>query len=131
MPDPAPLGLLETIRVLRAASAAMFDQLLLYTELVRVEWTEEKRRLLQMWLTGLFGFACLLSCMLFTGALVLAVAWDSAWRIPSALLLVALYLTGFGLAWHRFHALAARSALAFAATREELAADVELLRSKL
>lgn len=130
-PQAAPLGLLETIRLLRAASAALFDQTLLYAELVRVEWAEEKRRLLKMALAALFGFACLLCSLLATGAMVLASTWDSAWRIPSALLLVAVYLTGFGLAWLRLHRLSARSAQAFAATREELAADAALLRSKL
>ena len=84
-----------------------------------------------MLLTSLLGFACLLCSLLFIGALVLALTWDTALRVPSALLLVTIYLTGFGFAWHRLQGLSARSALAFAATREELAADAALLRSKL
>lgn len=128
---PSLLSLLDTIRNLRRSSGALFDQLLLYTDLVRVEWAEEKRRLQQMLLTSLLGLAFLHCSLLATGALVMALAWDSAWRIPSALLLLALYLIGFGIAWARLSALSARSSQAFAATREELSADVELLRSKL
>jgi len=130
-PDPSPRGLLDTINLLRTAGPAVFDQLAMYAQLARIEWAEERRRLLQVWLTGLFGFACLLCGLLFAGTLLLALTWDSAWRLPSALLLLALYLTGFGIAWYRFNALVARSGQAFAAMREELSADVALLRSKL
>ncbi len=130
-PDTSPLGVLDTILLLRTASPALVDQLGMYAQLVRIEWAEEKRRLLQMWFTALVGFACLLCGLLFTCALVLAFTWDTAWRVPSTLLLVGAYLTGLGLAWWRWQALAARGDQAFAATREELAADVELLRSKL
>lgn len=130
-PARAPRGLLDTIRMLRASGGALLDQAAMYADLLCIEWTEEKQRLQQVLLTTLFGFACLLCSLLFAGALVLATTWDTAWRIPSAALLVGFYLTGLGLAWYRLHGLAARSDRAFAATREELAADIELLRSKL
>jgi len=69
--------------------------------------------------------------MLLIGALVLAFGWDTEYRIPIALALVAIYGLATALAWRRFRALSAQSSQAFAATREELAADLAVLRSNL
>lgn len=126
-----PKSLLETIRLLRLASPALLDQLAMYAQLARIEWMEEKRRLLQLWLAGLAGFACLLCVLILTGALVVTLTWDGPWRLPSVLFLLGFYLAGLAFAWHRLTALSARSGQAFAAVREELTADIELLRSRL
>jgi uncharacterized membrane protein YqjE len=69
--------------------------------------------------------------MLSLGALVMALCWDTAYRIPAAGALAALYGLGAALAWRRFAIVSKRSNQSFAASRAELVADLTLLRSKL
>ncbi len=109
----------------------MFAQANLHGQLARVEWAEEKNRLFRMLVVTLLGFACLVCGMLFVGALVLAISWETSYRIPALLALIAVYGAEYGIAWRRFQALSAFSSQAFAATREELAAGMALLKSKL
>lgn len=117
--------------MLRSAGGALVTQATLHGQLARVEWAQEKSRLLRMHLVTLLGFACLLCVMLLAGALVLAASWETAYRIPAVTGLMILYGAGVGVAWRRFQALSALGDHSFAATRAELAADLELLRSRL
>ncbi len=119
----------DAIRILNSAGGALFAQARLHGQLARVEWQEEKIRLLKMLVAVLLGFVGLLCFLLFAGMAVLAFSWDSAYRIPVAVILVAVYALGTALAWRWFKGLSAR--VAFAATREELAADLALIRSTL
>lgn len=130
-PDATAINPLDVVRLLRSAGAALFTQASLHGQLARVEWAEEKNRLLHMLVTGLLAFAGLLCVMLLVGALVLAFSWNSGYRIPAAIGLVVAYGLATGFAWSRFRALSARGSQSFAATREELAADLALLRSKI
>jgi uncharacterized membrane protein YqjE len=130
-PDSTAINALGAIRILRSAGGALFDQLALHGQLAQVEWGVEKDRLLRMLIGAILGFVCLLCVMLSVGALVLALCWETVFRIPAATALVGLYGLGAGFAWRRFTALAALSGQSFAATRTELAADLALLRSKL
>jgi len=127
----AGIGLLEAVRNLHAAGGALLVQGLLHGQLARVEWEEEKNRLLAMLLATLFGFACLLCVLLSTGALVLAATWETAFRIPAFVCLILLYGIGAGAAWRRLQAGVALGDQAFAASREELAADAVLLKASL
>ena len=122
---------LDLIRILISAGGALFAQAGLHGQLVRVEWQEQKDRLLKMLIAALLGLSGLVCFMLFAGLAALAFSWDSAYRMPVAVLLVAVYALGTVLAWRRFKALSALASQAFAATREELAADLDLLRSTL
>jgi uncharacterized membrane protein YqjE len=119
----------DAIRILNSAGGALFAQVRLHGQLVRVEWEEEKIRLLKLLVAALLGFVGLLCLLMFAGIAVLASSWDSAYRIPVAVILVAVYALATALAWRWFKALSARQA--FAATREELAADLDLIRSTL
>jgi len=130
-PESPAINPLDAIRMLRSSGAALFAHAALHGQLARVEWAEEKNRLLAMLAAGLLGFASLLCVMLIGAALVLAFSWDTVYRVPAAVALIAVYALGLGFAWHRFRALSARSGQAFAATREEFAADLALLKSKL
>lgn len=121
-----PVGVFRT---LAAAGASLFSQATLHGELARIEWAQERRRLLTMLVITLLGFACLLCVMLAASALLLALCWDTAYRIPAAVGLIALHGLGTVIAWRRFQALAALGGQGFAATRAELAADVALLRN--
>jgi uncharacterized membrane protein YqjE len=125
------INALGAIRILRSAGGALFDQIALHGQLAQVEWDEEKNRLLKMLAGAVLGLACLLCVMLTVGALVLALCWETVYRVPAATALVGVYALGTGLAWRRFSTLSALGGQTFAATRVELAADLALLRSKL
>jgi uncharacterized membrane protein YqjE len=129
--DSPPINALGAIRVLRSAGGALFDQLALHGQLAQVEWIEERNRLVKMLVGAVLGFACFLCLMLSVGTLLLALYWETAYRLPAAAAVVALYGLGAGWAWRRFTALAALGGQSFAATRTELAADLALIRSRL
>jgi uncharacterized membrane protein YqjE len=130
-PESTAINPLDAIRLLRSAGAALCNQAALHGQLARVGWAGEKNRLLSMLVAGLLGFASLLCAMLIVAALVLALCWDTVYRVPAAIALIAVYGLGSGFAWHRLGTLSARSGEAFAATREEFAADLALLKSRL
>lgn len=129
--DSTRINPLNVVRLLRSAGGALISQATLHGQLARVEWAEEKTRLRNMMIAALSGFACLLCFMIFFGVLVIAFSWDTQYRIAAVSILTAVYgLAGF-MAWRRLAALSALSGQAFAATREEIAADIALIKSKL
>ncbi|MBI2801082.1 MAG: phage holin family protein [Gammaproteobacteria bacterium] len=125
------LNPLDAVRILHTAGGALFDQARLHGQLARIEWEEAKNHWLKMLAAVLFGFICLLCCLLFAGELVLVVAWDTPYRIPAILGLVLLFGMGSAVAWRRFQVWSASGGSFFATSREELAADVALLKSNL
>ena|SRR5579872_2991338 len=129
--SPGFMNPLDAIRVLRPAGGALLDQAILHGELARVEWAQEKERLLKMLASTLVGGMCLLCTLLFAGALALALCWGTVYRIPAASALTGLYALGPVVSWRRFRVLSALSGQSFAATRAELTADMMLLRSRL
>jgi uncharacterized membrane protein YqjE len=122
---------LDIIRVLRSAGGALFAQLGLHGQLARAEWAAEKDRLLKMVVFALFGFVCGLCILFFSGALVLAYSWETAYRLHAIVALIVTYGLGIAIAWYRFQALSSLSSQAFAATREEISADIAMIKSKL
>lgn len=129
--DPLVLHPLQIVRLLRSAGSALLAQAALHGRLAGVEWEEEKQRLLNLLIALLLGFAFLLCLLLLTGALVLALSWGTVYRTPAIIALALLYGAGITLASLRVRALSGSGSQSFAATREELAADIALLRSKL
>jgi len=117
----------DAIRLL-GAGGALLTQALLLGQLARVEWAQEQDRLLRMLAVTLIGFACLLCLLLSGGALLLVLCWETAYRIPAVIGLVGLFGLGTGIAWRRFQALSALGDGSFAATQEELTADMAMLR---
>jgi len=130
-PESAAINPLDVVRLLRSAGSALLTQAGLHGQLARVEWESEKDRIVRMAVAALIAFASLLCTMLVAGALLLAFSWDTTYRVPVAIGLVVTYAACLCLAWYRFKALSARSRDAFAATREELAADLALIKSRL
>lgn len=122
---------LDALRLLRSAGSELSTQAALHGQLMRVEWEEEKGRLLQMLAMMILAFVCGLCIFVFIGVLVLAISWDTAYRIHCLVALITLYALGVGFAYYKIRQLAARSSQAFIATREELAADIALIKSKL
>lgn len=122
---------LSAIRLFRSAGGALLGQAALYGKLAKVEWAEEKNRLVNIALLGLVAIACLLCTMLFIGVLVLALSWDTTYRIPAVLAMIAVYGIGLVIAWFQLRSLSALNEKTFAATREEFAADLAMIKSKL
>jgi uncharacterized membrane protein YqjE len=122
---------MDVVRLLRSGGGALLVQALLHGQLAHIEWQEEQKRLLRMLAIGVLGFACVMCVLLFSGALAVAAAWQTAWRLPVLAALVILYAAGTAVAWRRFDALAALGDQAFAASRDELALDAALLKRNL
>lgn len=129
--DHVGLDPLRVVRVLRSAGAALVAQLALHGQLAKIEWAEEKQRLLKMCLAGVIGFACLLCVMVFAGASLLVACWDTVYRVPAVLAVTIVYVISLCVAVYRLQKLAAQGENAFVATREEIAADMALLKSRL
>lgn len=125
------MGADTIMNIARSAGRALLAQAALHGKLVEVEWQLEKVRLIKMLGILLSGFACVLCAMLFAGALPVILLWDTPYRIHSIASITALFLLGAAIAWHRWLALYVEGEQAFAATREELAADIALIRSNL
>lgn len=109
----------------------IFTQAVLHRQLAQAEWAEEKARLMKMLAYILLGFACVLCFMVFAGILALVLSWETAYRVQVIIALTTGYGIGIGIVWHRLDILSAQGNRAFAATREELAADMALINSKL
>jgi uncharacterized membrane protein YqjE len=122
---------MTVLRIVRSAGSALLDQASLHGELLGLEWTQEKNRLRSMATALLLVFACLLGVLFALGALLLSLYWDTPYRVPAIAALAALYGLGGALAWRQFQSQAALGAKSFAASRSELAADVQLLRSRI
>ena len=125
------LNTLRTLRILRSASAALMAQASLHARLAQVEWISEKARLSRLLAMAVVAFTGVLCALLCAGGLVIAIGWESEHRLYYALAVIVVYLAVAAYAWRRFGALSALGSDAFRATREELAADIEMLRSRL
>jgi uncharacterized membrane protein YqjE len=130
-PQSASISPLDVVRILRSAGSSLLTQAGLHGQLARVEWAAEKRRIAGLLIAALIAGIGVLCALLMAGALVLAFSWDTPYRVPVAIGLVLFYAACAGFAWMRFKALSARGHEAFAGTREEIAADVALIRSRL
>ncbi|MBX3703034.1 MAG: phage holin family protein [Steroidobacteraceae bacterium] len=128
---PAAINPLELIAALRSAGRPLFAQLALHGELLRVELAEERNRLLKMAVATLVCFIGLLCTMILAGIVALAFTWDTPYRIPAAIAIVGAFVLVTGLAGWRLRVLSALGRQSFAATREEIAADLALLRSRM
>ncbi|MDO8272058.1 MAG: phage holin family protein [Gammaproteobacteria bacterium] len=127
----AAMDTLHVLRILRKAGGSLLVQGTLHGQLLRLEWAQEKDRLLKMLLVTLLGFSCLICAMLALGALALLLSWETAYRIHVLVALVVLYFGTTWYCWLQFQRLSAASAQAFVATRAELEADIEMLRESL
>jgi uncharacterized membrane protein YqjE len=110
---------------------ALLVQMELHGRLARVEWEIEKNRLQQSLLMMLLGFACLICALLSLNILIISLSWATDYRIHAILALIAFYLLGLVLCCLRLTKLGAKSAQTFCATRAEVSADIELMRSQL
>jgi uncharacterized membrane protein YqjE len=121
----------NVLQLLRGVAGALLDQASLHGELLGVEWAQEKNRIRSMVTAMLLGFACLLGLLAALSLLVLSLYWDTPYRVAAIVGLAALYAVGMTLAWRRLRSQAELGTRSFAASRSELAADVQLLRSQI
>lgn len=122
---------LRLLLLLRSAGAALLAQAALHSELVCIEWEQEKSRLMQLFLVSIIGVSALACLTLALEALLLVLSWNTTYRIPALLLLILTNGGAIWICWRRMQALAELGSQSFAATRRELAADISLIRSKL
>jgi uncharacterized membrane protein YqjE len=130
-PQSASISPLDVVRILRSAGSSLLTQASLHGQLARVEWAAEKKRISGLLFAALIAGIGVLCTLLMTGVLVLAFSWDTPYRIPAAVSLILFYAACAGFAWMRFKSLSGRGREAFAGTREEIAADVAMIRSRL
>lgn len=126
-PATRTLSLNHLMRVVRSCGGDLLMQATLYVQLLRVEWAVERARLARLVLVTLAGFAFLLGLLGAASMLWLSFFWDSRYRVPAAATLVAAYAVGLAWAFLRGQALLRLGEQSFAAMRQELAADFELL----
>jgi uncharacterized membrane protein YqjE len=130
-PEPASISPLDVVRVLRSAGSSLLTQAGLHSQLARVEWVAEKSRILSMLVAALVAVVGLVCTLLMAGVIALAFSWETRFRIPVAIGVIFAYAAIAGFAWYRLKADSARGRDAFAGTREEIRADVALIRSRL
>lgn len=130
-PSIGSRGLVALWCELRLIGPSLLALAALHGKLAQQEWAQEKARLLQLLLTSLLGFACLLITLLLSCALVVVLSWQTPYRIHALLGLLLGHGLAVALAWWRVRRLLARGSMSFAASRNELAADIALLKSKL
>jgi len=122
---------LSALRLMRSAGAALFAQSALHAKLAGIEWAEEKQRLARIATAAIVGLVSASCFLLLSGIVTIALFWNSAYQIAvavSVLLFYAVIAVAAGLSLKRQIALGAMS---FAATREEIAADLAMLKAKL
>lgn len=129
--DDDSLSALDALRILRSAGNTLVLQADLYKQLAKLEWAQEKDRLTRMALAIVVALVCFVGTLLFAGVLLLAVVWDTEYRIPTLIGLVVAYASGVAIALWRLKVLAQQGATAFAALRQELSADIALIKSQL
>lgn len=122
---------MEILQRIRLLTKELFIQLELRGHLLKIEWLQEKNRIQQIICVAFIGFALLLCCLLMLGFFVIVAAWTSEYRLLSIAMVFGFYLFCLVLCCIKLNALAAKGADSFAVTREELAADIALIRSQL
>lgn len=125
------MGPLDAARTLRAASASLLAQGALHGRLAGLDLQEEKIRLAHMLVALLLSIALGVCAVLFTGALVVVAAWNTPYRVASLAALALLAAGGTFYAGRRLRGYSRQGEKSFAASMEEFAADVALLRLAL
>jgi len=121
----------KILRILCKAGADVFTQAALHGQLAQIEWAEEKNRLFKLGLFAALSFVSFLFVMLFGSLLALALSWDTPYRLHALLMIMVFYMLLTVVAWRRFKLLSALGSKRFAATREEISLDLEMLKGHL
>jgi uncharacterized membrane protein YqjE len=122
---------LSAIALLHSAGSALSAQASLHAQLAKVEWAEEKVRITRIVVAGVIGFMSVHCLLLSVGMIALVLSWRTPYQLPVMLAVLLGYLILCALAIYVLSRLAASGTNSFAATRQEIAADLAMLRAKL
>lgn len=121
-------NILNLIHTLRESGDALYEHEQLHRALISIEWQEEKKRISQLFILYLIGLAFFICLLIFSGATVMILSWNTEYRLVSALTLCAVYAIASYFAWRRFLILASRPDAFFASTRQELMGDIAMIK---
>lgn len=99
--------------------------------LARLEWEEEKRRLLRLVLLTIAALALTIVALVVVSFAIMMSYWESPHRFTAIWIVAGLWLVGWGAALLTLVATAKASGQAFQATREELARDWAAFKERL
>ncbi len=122
---------LRTIALLRSAGGAFIAQAGLHAELARVEWAEEKIRIKRTAIAGFIGFISAQCLLMSLGLIALVSSWRTPYEVPVMAAVLLGYLAICVIALYAMTNQSAFSAKTFAVTRQEISADLAMLRSTL
>lgn len=129
--DETLLSILQLLGSLRSSGPALREHITLMLELARIEWQQERRRFLGLIVAGVMLLFCCMSLMAFSAAVILALLWDTPYRVLAIGIILLLFASGGLAAWFKLRQLIQLGAKSFGATRKELARDLFQLRHKI
>jgi uncharacterized membrane protein YqjE len=122
---------LSAFALLRSAGSAFAAQAGLHAQLAKVEWAEEKVRITRMLIASFIGLLSVQCLLMSVGLVALMLSWRTPYQLPVMLAVLLGYLILCALAIYVLIRLAALGTKSFAATRQEIAADLAMLRATL
>ena len=122
---------LSVMRLLRSAGGALFAQAALHSQLARVEWAEEKIRLTRIAIAAILGVLSALCLLLLGSVIALGLSWNTPYQFAVISAVLLLYLLLLAVSARILTQQIALGAFTFAATREEIAADLAMLKARL
>ncbi len=122
---------LSAFRLLRSAGGALLAQAALHSQLARVEWAEEKIRLTRIAIAAILAVLSALCLLLLGSLIVLALSWNTPYQIAVVVAVLLAYVILLAVCSRILIRQIALGALSFAATREEIAADLAMLKARL
>ncbi len=106
-------------------------QLELYGQLVSVEWQEEKRRLQHLAFFILLGVMCVGAFLFSLGVLLIALSWDTDYRLFVITTMVGVYGLGAVACFYWVRKMLGNLNQSFSATRMEIISDFQVIRRQL
>ena len=122
---------LSAFRLLRSAGGALFAQAALHSQLARVEWAEEKIRLTRIAIAAVLAVLSALCLLLLVSLIVLALSWNTPYQMVVIAAVLLVYILLLAISARVLSRQIALGALSFAATREEIAADLAMIKARL
>ena len=129
--DDDRTGFMESLRTLRSLSSAVSSQAGLYVQLAQLEWERERERLIAIFVMLIIVlFACWFLLVL-GSALALVLAWHTEYRELAIYSLLGVYFVAIVLSLWRLKRLVNQGKHAFSSLREDLAADIAVIKREL
>ncbi|PTU30558.1 hypothetical protein CJD38_13705 [Stenotrophobium rhamnosiphilum] len=125
------IELLDAVRLARTASGLLIEHATSIAEAARLDWAEESARL-KKFMLGMQLLAVLVGLtLLYAGVLIVALTWNTPYRMYAIAVLPLLFAMASYLAWRYLGQLSQKREERFAIVRTELSKTLYLLRSYL